>query len=122
MKIKSVLAVGAMGAGLGVASFIGGTGTASAECNQSTTPIAERISCLTNADLAAFGSSIDPATQLDILINGDPEDTEFGSLGLAHQPATFVNSLVGEGGFFSGPISSQPQPEPETPEDDTEAP
>lgn len=119
MKIKSVVAVGAMGAGLGLASFIGGTGTASAECNQATTPIVERIQCLTNADLAAFGSSIDPATQLDILINGNDDDTDFGSLGLAHQPATFVNSLVGEGGFFSGPISSQDQPTAPAPEEPT---
>ena len=33
MKIKSVVAVGAMGVGLGLAGLIGGTATASADCS-----------------------------------------------------------------------------------------
>ena len=110
MKIKSVAAVGAMGVGLGIASFIGGTGTASAACNQATTPPLERISCLTNADLAAFGESINPAANINTFLNGT-DTTEGGvttndGLGVLDQPNTFVNSIVGEGGFLSGPISS----------------
>ena len=42
MKIKSIAAVGAMGVGLGIASFIGGTGTASAACDEAITPPLER--------------------------------------------------------------------------------
>ncbi len=49
MKIKSIAAVGAMGAGLGLASFIGGTGTASAACGEATDPTAGARQCFTNA-------------------------------------------------------------------------
>ena len=52
MKIKSIAAVGAMGVGLGVASFIGGTGTASAACNEETPPLTPaRVECVTNANI-----------------------------------------------------------------------
>lgn len=115
MKIKSVLAVGAMGAGLGLASFIGGTGVASAECDQATTPILERANCLVSKDLGAFLESTDPFVAYNTLVEGNEDDTDFGSLGLAHQLDTFQNSLTGERGFLSGPVSSIPNPEPETP-------
>ena len=37
-------------------------------------------------------------------------ETSNDGLGILDQPATFVDSIVGEGGFLSGPISSIPQP------------
>jgi hypothetical protein len=107
MKIKAVAAVGAMGVGLGVASFIGGTGTASAACAEATTPILERANCLVSQDVGAFLNSTDPFVAVNTLLDGTPTDTAFGSLGLNHQLDTFQNSLTGKGGFFSGPISSQ---------------
>lgn len=110
MKIKSIAAVGAMGVGLGVASFIGGTGTASAACGDLTTPLLERANCLVSQDLAGFQESIDPAANIDTLLNGAPDDTPYGSLGLNNQLDTFRNSIVGTPtttGFLGGPISSQ---------------
>ncbi|WNG92023.1 hypothetical protein [Mycobacterium sp. ITM-2016-00318] len=110
MRIKSIAAVGAMGVGLGIASFIGGTGTASAACDEALTPPLERANCLVSRDLlGGFLPSIDPITAYNTFVNGDPEDTDFGSLGIAHQGETFVNSLTGTGGFLSGPISSVPE-------------
>ncbi len=113
MKFKSVAAVGAMGLGMGIASFIGGTGTASAECGDVPNPLLERANCLVSQDLAAFGESIDPAANLDTLLNGAEDDTPYGSLGLTQQLDTFQKSLFGipgspgTAGFFNGPISSQ---------------
>ncbi len=109
MKIKSIAAVGAMSAGLGIASFLGGTGTASADCGEATTPILERANCLVSQDLAGFANSTDPFVAADQLLNGDPSDTPYGSLGLNHQLDTFKNSIVGTedtAGFLGGPISS----------------
>ena len=40
-----------------------------------------------------------------MFLNGTDDDTDLGSLGLLDQPTTFLNSLVGEGGFLSGPIA-----------------
>ena len=119
MKIKSIAAVGAMGVGLGVASFIGGTGTASAACGDLTTPPLERANCLVSQDLAAFGDSIDPAQAVDTFLNGNADDTPYGSLGVTQQLNTFQNSLFGipgspgTAGFFNGPISSQDPSAPE---------
>lgn len=119
MKIKSIAAVGAMGAGLGIASFIGGTGTASAACGEATAPPLERIECFTNAELGAFAESTDPFVAADTLLNGNDDDTSYGSLGLTQQLNTFRNSIVGippdpndpsdpgVAGFLGGPISSQ---------------
>ncbi|WP_123023308.1 hypothetical protein [Mycolicibacterium stellerae] len=115
MKIKSIAAVGAMGLGLGFASFIGGTGTASAECGLPTTPPAERVSCLVNADLSEFASSTNPANQLNTLFNGtDTEtcvtdntgehcETSNDGLGLNDQLDTFKDSLAD---FAAGPVSA----------------
>jgi hypothetical protein len=110
MKIKSIAAVGAMGVGLGLASFIGGTGTASAECGLITTPPLERANCLVSQDLAGFADSINPANQINTFLNGDPADTPYGSLGITQQLSTFQKSITGTPtttGFLGGPISSQ---------------
>ncbi len=90
MKIKSIAAVGALGAGLGIASFIGGTGTASAACDQVPTPPLERASCLVTPDLAAFANSIDPFVAADTFLNGN-DDTRAGP---TDQPKTFSDSLA----------------------------
>ena len=113
MKIKSIAAVGAMGVGLGIASFVGGTGVASAACGDVPNPLLERANCLVSQDLAAFANSTDPFVAADTLLNGTPEDTPYGSLGLTEQLNTFRNSIVGipgtpgTAGFLNGPISSQ---------------
>jgi len=119
MKIKSIAAVGAMGVGLGIASFLGGTGTASAACGEVTAPPLERLECFTNAELGAFLNSTDPFVAYNTLMNGNDDDTPYGSLGLTQQFSTFQKSLVGippdpadptdpgTAGFFGGPISSQ---------------
>jgi hypothetical protein len=108
MKIKSVVAVGAMGVGLGLAGLVGGTATASAACNETTPPLSiPRVECVTNANIATFQDSINPANQLNTFLNGT-DTTEGGvttndGLGVLDQPATFVNSIVGPGGFLDGP-------------------
>ena len=59
--------------------------------------------------------SVSPANQLGILVFGTEEDDGEGGtvrsgLGLVDQPATFVNSIVGPGGFLDGPRSPDPGP------------
>ena len=65
MKIKSVAAVGAMGVGLGVASFIGGTGTASADQCGDMPPVSppSDISAYVNANVCNVRDEHQPAEQ-----------------------------------------------------------
>jgi hypothetical protein len=116
MKTKSVAAVGALGLGLGIASFIGGTGTASAEqCGEEPIGLTpSNIICNINAQTGTFFMSVNPANQLDTFFNGTdstvctegngkPEcHTENDGLGILDQPQTFVNSLQD---FAKGPVS-----------------
>jgi hypothetical protein len=115
MKIKSIAAVGAMGVGLGLASLVGGTGVASAApCDDPsdgayTPPLTPaRVACVTNEQIAEFGRTISPQYNLDVLVNGTADDP---GLGLVNQPGTFVDSIVGPGGFLDGPRSPDPAPE-----------
>lgn len=103
MRIKSVAAVGALGVGLGIASFIG-AGAASASCTSDPIPVSERVGCLVNADLATFAGSVDPAANIDTFLNGtdDPDTGENDGLGIKDQPQTFVNSLKD---FAAGPVA-----------------
>jgi hypothetical protein len=129
MKIKSVAAVGAMGLGLGFASFIGGTGTASAgpgTCPPPdptpTTPISQRASCLAQNYTNSFLTSTSPAYNAQVLIYGTQETVctedegpggtpgchvEYSGLGLQDQPATFVQSVQD---FLSGPVGPDGPP------------
>jgi hypothetical protein len=119
MKIKSIAAVGALGVGLGVASFIGGTGTASAACEDTTPPLTPaRVTCVAAEQGNIFINSVNPVNQLGILINGTAEEgpadpvtgdptTVRSGLGLIDQPATFVGSV---GDFLNGPRSPDPGP------------
>src|SRR4051812_42134355 len=113
MKIKSIAAAGAIGVGLGLASFMG-AGTASASCSDPTTgdpPVANpayqppltpgRVACVTNEQLAEFQRTTSPAYNIDVLLNGTVDsDGNNSGLGLADQPGTFVNSITGPGGFL----------------------
>ena len=100
MKIKSIAAAaGAMGVGLGIAGFIGGTGTASAACGDDHPhPRLERVNCLVNRAIAAFGDSVDPRHQPSdrTFLNGTPDRQRLRQPGPRRdQPNTFVNSIVG---------------------------
>lgn len=110
MTIKSIAAVGAIGVGLGLAGLIG-SGTASAApdpCTLTTAPFTPaRTACVAQEQAATFGNTfnsiVNPAESLPVLIQGSPDDSDFGSLGLAHQGSTFVKSITGPGGFLDGP-------------------
>ncbi|OBK74847.1 hypothetical protein [Mycobacterium sp. 1274761.0] len=114
MKIKSIAAVGAMGLGLGVASFIAGTGTASADqCG--TPPFGlhpANIACVTNAEVGDFLRTTSPQYNIDVFLHGQNETAGDPStnngLGILDQPKTFVDS-VGE--FLGGPKAPDPAPE-----------
>ena len=118
MRIKSIAAAGALGVGLGIAG-LASAGTASAACDLATTPPLERARCLTEQSLTAFGTTISPQYNAQVLLYGtkDPDTGERSGLGLVDQPATFVNSIVGEGGFLSGPIAPDQPPEAAGPGD-----
>ena len=61
--------------------------------------------------VSEFLRTISPQYNIDVLLNGQNEtagDTSNDGLGILDQPATFVNSIVGEGGFLGGPTSPGP--------------
>ena len=72
MKIKSVAAVGALGVGVGIASFIGGTGTASADqCGEVPIGITPtNIICNVTTNVTTFAESISPQRNIGILLYG----------------------------------------------------
>ena len=99
MKIKSIAAVGAMGVGLGLASFIGGAGTASAglAATDAAPPVdANRVACVSQRALGEFLRTDPPAVNLDVLVNGTADDDPLRQLVSAssHQPNTFTDSLA----------------------------
>jgi hypothetical protein len=99
MKIKSIAAVGAMGVGLGIASFIGGTGTASAdECG--TPPFGlnpGNIVCNVVSNGRSFFMSVRPDYNVGVLLNGTADNPE---LGVLDWPSTFASSVAD---FAGGP-------------------
>lgn len=121
MKIKSVAAVGAMGLGLGFASFIG-AGTASAACGDPSTPPLERARCLTQSNLDSFATSTSPSYNLGVLVRGTQEQVctdgggtgtpechnEFSGLGLQDQLSTFQSSVQT---FLAGPVAPDGPPD-----------
>jgi hypothetical protein len=115
MKIKSALAVGAMGVGLGLAGLFGGTGVASAApCDDpmtATPPLTPaRVACVTNEQIGEFLRTASPQYNIDVLLNGSGQGADNDGLGLLQQPQTFVNSIVGDDGFLDGPRSPDPAP------------
>jgi hypothetical protein len=117
MKIKSIAAVGALGAGLGFASFLGaGTASAADPCAGTPALSPARVACLAATQTNTFISTANPVNGIPTLIEGSPDDTDFGSLGIAHQGSTFVNSITGPGGFLDGPRN------PEGVDDGTDTP
>ena len=124
MKINSVAAVGALGIGLGFASFVG-AGTASAQPepppNCGEVPIGVtpgNIICNVVSQAGTFAESISPQRNIGILLFGeaDPDTGEPSGLGLVDQPTTFVNSVVGRpDSFLSGPTSPDAPSEPADP-------
>lgn len=126
MMIKSIAAAGALGVGLGLASLVGGTGVASADCSSQTIPNPDtpppdevpnpgytppltpaRVACVTNEQLSEFARTTSPQYNIDVLVNGTEDDP---GLGLVNQPQTFVDSIFGPGGFLDGPRSPDPAP------------
>ncbi len=79
MKIKSIAAVGALGVGLGIAGFVGGTGTASAACGRDDSPPlpTRRVDVRDERRPVRFRDKQRPgATAIDVLLNGtDNRDT-----------------------------------------------
>ena len=108
MKKKLIAAAaGALGA-LGTAGMMAAAPASAQPCTATTPPFTpERVACVAAEQGAIFVESIDPAANLDTFVNGAPDDTPFGSLGVLHQPETFVNSIVGPGGFLDGPRSPE---------------
>ena len=124
MKIKSVAAVGAMGVGLGIASFAG-AGTASADqCGEVPIGITPtNIICNVTTNATTFAESISPQRNIGILLFGEEtadvangEPSAPSGLGLVDQPTTFINSIVGRpDSFLSGPRSPDPPSQPAAP-------
>jgi hypothetical protein len=120
MKIKSIAAVGALSAGLGIAGFIG-AGTAAAvpdpppTCGESPTGFtAGNIICNVESQTGSFLQSIDPARNIGILINGENvadagDPPKASGLGLRDQLGTFQGSLQD---FAKGPQSPDGPSEP----------
>ena len=92
-------AAGAFGA-MGAAGLMAAAPASAAPGDATCSPA---ILCSVTPSLETFFDSINPASQLDILVNGEIVDEETGErsgLGLKDQPATFVASV---GDFLSGP-------------------
>ena len=100
-------AIGAIGA-MGTAGLMAAAPASAAPCTATTPPFSpERVLCVAAEQGQTFVGSINPAANIDTFLNGAPDDTDFGSLGVLHQPGTFVNSIVGPGGFLDGPRSPE---------------
>jgi hypothetical protein len=108
-------------AGLGALGAAGLMAAAPAQADSpcdATPPLTPtRVACVTNEQIGQFTTSIDPARNIGILINGELVDNGDGTsspsgLGLRDQPTTFVNSVVGPGGFLDGPRSPDGPSEP----------
>ena len=120
MKIKAIAAAGAIGLGMGVAGLITAGSASADECGANNDPPVGpigtgKIICNIQSQGSSFFMSVSPANQLGILVFGTEEDDGEGGtvrsgLGLVDQPATFVNSIVGPGGFLDGPRSPDPGP------------
>ena len=109
MKIKAIAAAGAIGLGMGVGGWIT-AGSASADEWVTDTPSAGpigtgKIICNVVSNGRSFAMSVSPGYNLNVLINGhvNPDTGNRDGLGLRDQPATFVNSIFGPGGFLDGP-------------------
>lgn len=106
MTIKSAAVVGALGVGLGIASFVGaGTASAADTCEADTPPFtAARAACVAGENLAIFGDTINPVNQVNTFLYGTVDSDQVNSgLGIVDQPQTFINSVAGPGGFLDGP-------------------
>jgi hypothetical protein len=100
-------AAGAIGA-LGTTGLMSAAPASAAPCTATTPPFTPaRVACVAAEQTGTFVQSIDPVANLNTFFNGAPDDTPFGSLGVVHQPETFVNSIVGPGGFLDGPRSPE---------------
>ena len=68
-----------------------------------------RVECVTNANIATFGETangiLNPAVSIPRLIEGTPDDSDFGSLGLANQVNVFRQSVAD---FADGPREVTP--------------
>ncbi len=111
-KTLIAAATGALGA-LGSAALMSAA-PAQADCEG--IPIGGgKIICNIQSNGSSFAMSVSPGYNLGVLLNGTTESPE---LGLLDQPTTFINSIVGPGGFLDGPRA----PGGPTPVDPGEAP
>lgn len=99
-------AAGALGA-LGTAGLMAAA-PAQAACDDTPIPIGERANCLVSQDLATFGTSISPAYNIDVFLNGNEDSPD---LGVLDWPATFQRSVAD---FANGPRSAGGPPAPDT--------
>lgn len=115
MKIKSIAAVGALSAGLGIAGFIGAgvSSAAPTESCESTTPAftPARAACVAGENVAIFGNTTNPAYQLDQLLSSG-EDSNGNAVGLTHWGSTFQSSV---GDFLNGPRAPEDPTAPAAP-------
>ena len=112
MKIKAVAAAGAIGLGMGVAGLITAGSASAEECGapgSDAPPFAGPIGtgtiiCNVVSNSGSFFMSVSPDYNARVLLFGTQNDDGTPSgLGLVDQPATFVGSIFGPGGFLDGP-------------------
>jgi hypothetical protein len=111
MKRAVFAAATALVGGLGAAGLMAAA-PASAACEDTTPPLTpQRVTCVAGEQTNEFLRTTSPAYNLDVLLNGTvDEDGVNSGLGLRDQPQTFVDSIVGPGGFLDGPRSPDPAP------------
>jgi hypothetical protein len=124
MKRLSVLAagmLGSVGAAFAVSGVITAAPASAQTCADTTPPLTPtRVVCVINEQTGTFFMSVNPANQLNTFLNGTDSlkctsttggpgagtcTTVNDGLGILDQPTTFVNSIVGPGGFLDGPRS-----------------
>jgi hypothetical protein len=99
-------AAGAIGA-LGTAGLMSAAPASAQTCAEDTPPLTpNRVVCVIGEQTGTFFMSVNPVTAADTFLNGTTDaDGNNDGLGILDQPQTFVNSIVGPGGFLDGPRS-----------------
>jgi hypothetical protein len=121
---RALIAAAASAIGvLGTAGLMSAAPASAQPCSDPTDPgftpplTPARVVCVIGEQTGTFFMSVDPVANINTFLHGTDVTTCSGTpakpscttandgLGIVDQPTTFINSIVGPGGFLDGPRS-----------------